>query len=457
MTVQVEVDSPESVLKEWIEASVGSVQRLERQGRWRPGWYVDVDGDAGTRSLYVRGSRGGYWPPQPLSYEAEVHQYLGREGVRVPPFLGYVEEIPAIVMEVVPGMADLSNAPEADRDTLRRQLAEQMARMHALDPETIHGFGAPRAEDDARLARGYLERVEEIYRATKKKPEPAIEFVLGWLSRNIPTTPCPPTVVHVDAGQFMFDGPELVSMIDFELVDVGDRWVDLGALRTRDRAEPIGDLNEFYETYAEVAGIDLDLERIRYHGVGVSALCPLMVAGTLDEFDAQVPYFEYLTWMAVCLKDALEQIAEAKGLQLDLSPYEGRGDGDPTRYAKTYEALELCIDQMPAEDEYASYLKLNQELMTRALARIDRFQPALEREYIEGVEEILGRPVSGWADADAKIEEFVLETGDEHEDELIQLFHRRFVSMSLLLADQADWKNKYPWLTKPIAPIHLSA
>jgi aminoglycoside phosphotransferase (APT) family kinase protein len=450
---QIGVDSPEAVLKDWVESTVGTVVRIERQGRWRPGWYVEAESETGRRSLYVRGSRGGYWPPQPLSYEAEIHQYLGGQGLKVPPFLGYVEAIPAIVMEVVPGQVDLSTAPESDRETIRRQLAEQMAHMHALDPEVVHGFGSPRAEDDAQLARGYLERVEQIYRATKKRPEPIIEFVLGWLERNTPTTPCPPTVVHVDAGQFMFDGPELVSMIDFELVDVGDRWVDLGALRTRDRAEPIGDLNEFYETYAEIAGVELDMERIRYHGVGVSTLCPMMVAGSLVEFDSQVPYFEYLTWMAFSLKDALEQIAEAKGLRLD--PYAPLETDEHSRYAKTFDALEMSVEEMPAADDYAAYVKNNAGLMTRALARVDRFQPALERRYVADVGEILGRSVADWAEADAQIEEFVLQTGEEHEDELLRAFHRRTVGMSLLLADRADWKNKYEWLTEPISRVHL--
>jgi aminoglycoside phosphotransferase len=448
---QTEVDS-EGLLKDWIEANVGPVDRVDRQGRWRPGWYAGVAGENGSRSLYVRGSRGGYWPPQPLAYEAEVHQYFAREGMRVPPFLGYVEDLPAIVMEVVPGKADLSNAPEADRPAVRRQLAEQMALMHSLDPQALYDFGAPRAEDESQLARGYLERVEAIYRATKRRPEPVIEFVLGWLDRNVPTSPCPPTVVHVDAGQFMFEGSELVSMIDFELVDVGDRWVDLGALRTRDRAEPIGDLNEFYETYAEAAGVEIDLERIRYHGVGVSMLCPMMVAGTLVEFDAQVPYFEYLTWMAFSLKDALEQVAEAKGLCLD--PYEELPTTADSRFSSLFDAMELNLAQMPAEDDFAGYLKNNQSLMTRAMARIDRFQPELERRYVEGAAELTGRPVGDWSEADARLEEFVAESGAEHEDQLIRLFHRRMVGMSQLLADHGDWKHKYEWLTEPIPPVH---
>jgi hypothetical protein len=181
-------------------------------------------------------------------------------------------------------------------------------------------------------------------------------------------------------------------------------------------------------------------------------LCPMMVAGTLVEFDAQVPYFEYLTWMAFSLKDALEQVAEAKGLRLD--PYEAPPTASHSRFSNLLDAMELNLEQVPADDEYSAYLKNNQSLMTRAMARIDRFQPELERRYVEEAAAIVGRPISDWADADARLEEFVLRTGAEHEEGLIRLFHRRMVGMSRLLADHADWKHKYEWLTEPIPPVH---
>jgi hypothetical protein len=253
----------------------------------------------------------------------------------------------------------------------------------------------------------------------------------------------------------MFDGSELTAMIDFELMDVGDRYVDLGALRTRNRAEPIGDLNEFFRTYAEAAGLELDYDRIRYHGVGVSLLCPMMVSGTLSAPTEEVPYFEYLTWMAFSLKDALEQIAEAKGLELD--PYEQPAAMHTTRFTPMFTALEQSIGQTPASDEYVGYLKANQGLIARALARVDRCQPELDRRYVDEAAQITGERTSGWAEADAQLEQFVLRTGAEHEDELIRLFHRRMVGMSLLLADRGDWANKYAWLTEPIAPVDTPA
>jgi hypothetical protein len=178
----------------------------------------------------------------------------------------------------------------------------------------------------------------------------------------------------------------------------------------------------------------------------------MMVSGTLSAPTEEVPYFEYLTWMAFSLKDALEQIAEAKGLELD--PYEQPAATHTTRFTPMFTALEQSIGQTPASDEYIGYLKTNQGLIARALARVERCQPELDRRYVDEAAQITGERTSGWAEADAQLEQFVLRTGAEYEDELIRLFHRRMVGMSLLLADRGDWANKYAWLTEPIAPVH---
>jgi hypothetical protein len=58
----------------WIEAELGPVRHIERQGRWRPAWYVEAEVQGQPQQLYVRGAREGGWPPAPLAYEARIQQ-----------------------------------------------------------------------------------------------------------------------------------------------------------------------------------------------------------------------------------------------------------------------------------------------------------------------------------------------------------------------------------------------
>ena len=44
------------IIADWVSANLGAkVTRIERQGRWRPAWYVDAEKDGAALPLYVRG------------------------------------------------------------------------------------------------------------------------------------------------------------------------------------------------------------------------------------------------------------------------------------------------------------------------------------------------------------------------------------------------------------------
>ena len=443
-------DIADRAVREWIEANIGPVQAFERQPRWRPGWNAKALLNGEIKALYVRGSRGGYWPPMPLSFEAKVQEYFHRSGVRVARIYGFIDAADAYVMEMVPGVSDLGKAEFAHLEPVRRQLVEQMARMHSIDPGPLLEFGLPPVTSNLDLTTGYLQAIEKIYRATKKRPEPCIEFILGWLKRNVPTSACPPAIIAVDAGQFVYSGDRLNAMIDFELACIGDRYTDLGALRTRTRFEALGDLDNIYAYYAEASGIPLDFERIRYHGIGLSMLCPQMVTGTLTEPSEGIDYQEYLTWWAFSLKDALDQLAEIKGLDLEQAALPAPSEG---RFAPMFSELDKSISQSATLDDYAAHQKTKQGIVTRTLAQLDRYQGGIEARYIDDIAALTGRRPTSWQEADQSLEDFVLDCGDQHEDALIALFHRHISSLALIMADRADWPNKFNWLTKPMPPI----
>src|SRR5215469_16613797 len=89
----------------------GKVISMERQARWRPAWFVEVDTADGRRSIYARGKRDQaellFFP---LAHEAEVLRVLHEAGIPSPRIYGRCEEPEAIIMDRMPGRPDLSTA-----------------------------------------------------------------------------------------------------------------------------------------------------------------------------------------------------------------------------------------------------------------------------------------------------------------------------------------------------------
>ena len=100
----------QAAVVEWIEQNVGPVRRITRQGRWRPAWYVEAEDDGRPLELYVRGGRGGRFPPLPPSFEAELLGVFAEAGVKVPRVYGFIDEVPAIVMEKLAGRPNIATA-----------------------------------------------------------------------------------------------------------------------------------------------------------------------------------------------------------------------------------------------------------------------------------------------------------------------------------------------------------
>ena len=91
----------------------GRVVRRERQARWRPAWYLDVETDAGLVPIYFRGARGlGQGGVYGLEHEAAVLQVLEAHGIPVPHVDGCSEEPRGIVMQRSPGRANRATAAD---------------------------------------------------------------------------------------------------------------------------------------------------------------------------------------------------------------------------------------------------------------------------------------------------------------------------------------------------------
>ncbi len=76
-------------LTDWLEKNLGGkVTGIERQGRWRPAWFVDMEDTNGPKRSYVRGERTSKSVMFPLRYEYNILNVLEANGVPVPHVYG---------------------------------------------------------------------------------------------------------------------------------------------------------------------------------------------------------------------------------------------------------------------------------------------------------------------------------------------------------------------------------
>jgi len=418
----------------WVEEEVGgTLLSARRQARWRPAWFLELERDGGRLPLYYRGERGevanGF---EALEFEAGILRKLEAEGIPVPHVYGVHEDPGGIVMDCSPGRANLATASDdVERVAVLNDYVDILARMHALDPAGFADLGLRVCDDDEALGLGDFDSWESGFRGGKARPEPEIEFLIAWIHRNIPRGRTRRSFVCADAGQFLFDGPRVTALIDFELAYVGDPAADLGALRCRDLSEPLGNLAPAIERYEEKVGEEIERSVIDYHTVRFATCTPLAVAPMVARALPGLDFVQYLSWYIVYARTPLEVIADGIGLELPDLP---EPDSTPTRHSPGHQSL-LGMLEASAEnaDEFVAYERDRQIRLATYLSRAELMGPEIEARNLDDLESLLScRPASA-AEGDAALEAFVLEAAPEAEAELIPILHRRLQRQQWLI------------------------
>jgi aminoglycoside phosphotransferase (APT) family kinase protein len=236
-------------------------------GASKEAWAVDADGEP----LLVRRAAIGVIHRHTLSLrdEFEVLQAAYEAGVRVPRPYGYVADLEgreAFVMERLAGETigrRIVQKPEleAARAALPLQLAEELAKIHAIPAARLPFLR------EARFER-IVEELDEV-----GEPHPAIELGLWWLRENRPP-PRPPVVAHGDyrIGNVVVDERGLVGVLDWEFAHLDDPVRDLafGLVRAwrfgvpDERLGGIGAVEPYLERYNELTGLDVRPEELDY-------------------------------------------------------------------------------------------------------------------------------------------------------------------------------------------------
>jgi aminoglycoside phosphotransferase (APT) family kinase protein len=232
------------------------------EGRWvlrrDPRGTVSLVPMAEEFALITRAAEADAPVPEPLAFEPDG----GRFGS------------PGLLMAHVDGTSvapRILRKPEFEsaRARLPEQLGEALARIHAIDPDSLHGVLPTPSGDPA------LDQIAEWERQLDEigEPLPAVELGLRWLRAHAPK-PAEPTLVHGDfrLGNFIVDEGGLAAVIDWELAHLGDPAEDIGWLCIRswrfgndDRpVAGVGQLQDFASAYEAAGGASIDPDRVRY-------------------------------------------------------------------------------------------------------------------------------------------------------------------------------------------------
>jgi aminoglycoside phosphotransferase (APT) family kinase protein len=236
-------------------------------GASKEAWAVDADGER----LLVRRAAASVIHRHTLSLRDElaVLEAAHEAGVKAPRPYGYIPDLAgreAFVMERLEGETigrrivqkeELARAREA----LPVQMAEELAKIHAIPAERVSFLPQSRLEQMA----GELEEVDE--------PHAAIELGLLWLRENRP--PVRPLVfTHGDyrIGNLVVGDGGLVGVLDWEFAHLGDPVRDMAFSLVRawrfgvpeKRLGGVGDMEPYLERYNELTGLDVRPAELDY-------------------------------------------------------------------------------------------------------------------------------------------------------------------------------------------------
>ena len=404
----------------------GRVVHIERQLRWRPTWFVDVERDGEPLTLVLRGDRTDS-EAFPLRHEYTFHQLMHERDFPVPALLGFIETpgmIDAVLMERVAGRPHFDGVADVDRDRVVDEYLQQLARLHQLDPEPFIAAGImhpAEGEDSALVGHRNMER---RYRERKQHHDPFAEFCLGWHHRHLPQGngrlgPC-----VMDSGQFHHDGHHLVAIIDLEFAHVGDPLVDLVVWRMRDTLIPFGDMGALYSRYEQLMGEPFDLETVKRHHFSACMGNQLQFGAAVVAPGPDTDLMTFMQWNSETNLMTTDFLGEHLGIEL---PVVEAPPARSTRDDATFGQLVRALGSLSSDDPELRHQQRLAFRMARHLQRRNEIGDALDRADLDDVHQLLGRRPADGHDAEQELEAFVMadaSTG-RYDEALTVLFHRR--------------------------------
>ncbi|MGE0307199.1 MAG: phosphotransferase family protein [Acidimicrobiia bacterium] len=441
--------SLEGQVTRWIERDLGgTVTHIERQARWRPAWFVDLEQRNGHRlELYVRGDRTDSPSAFPLEHEYRYQTLLHDAGIPVAAVHGWCDEPKAYVMERVPGRFDFEGVPDDERRSVMEDYVDILARMHELDVEPFGRAGIVRATDPSGSATVGLHHFEQrAYRSLKSRPDPFLEFALGWCARNRPSTDGREAPVVWDAGQLLHRDGKVTAIIDLEFGHIGDPLMDLGGMWTRNPFLHFGDMEHLMRRYEQRRAMTVDMRTVQYHSILWHLSNPLEFHHTLAEPVLGSDYMLNRSWVLESNLIALEGIADMEGVPLaDVEEPEARR----SPFEAAHHHLAHSLEASTPEGGFGRYQLRMAVRLARHLERIEEIGAEVVLCDLDDARRLLGLTASTWEDGEVELERFVMSDNGRHDAQLIELFHRRLHRARMLNGPSGSWITQHREAPQP--------
>ncbi|MDG2048689.1 MAG: phosphotransferase family protein [Myxococcota bacterium] len=427
-------DQEQQQVVNWVENTLGAkVIECERQARWRPAWFLIAERGTERLPLYFRGDRGLQSGGQyQLEHEFRILKILGEAGIPVPALHGFCDSPRGILMERVPGRADLSTALDtAERNSVQDDYMRILAEIHSLDIAPFEEAGLSRPASPAEMGLADFPVWQRGYARSQVRPDALLSFVTRWLHQNVPVSEAEPSFVCADSGQFLFDQGRVTAVIDLELAHIGDPAADLAGLRTRDLSEPLGDLRRATRRYSEITKQPIDPRLVDYHTVRFSIVTPLAIAPIIAQPPPGTDIIQYLCWYWVYARAALEVMAHMRGIDLE---WPEEIETTPNRYSPAHQVLARSLNPKKSAQDFDAYQMQTASRLAEYIRRVDLRGPAIESADQNEVAVFLGSTPQNWLDREQQLESFVAESSADRDEDLIRFFHRRTCRHDQLLS-----------------------
>ncbi|MDY0014572.1 MAG: phosphotransferase, partial [Rhodocyclaceae bacterium] len=410
---------------EWVERHIGKVIAIDTQPRWRPMWFVQARREDGQEvGLCVRGSRVDSLLVFPLEHEMRVQKFMHEQGIAVPKVYGWIDDVGAYVMEIVPGSPTFMGMPAEQRDPIMRRYMQELARLHKIDPALAEAAGITGGKTPAEATTVGIAAFEHVYRVQKKRPDPFMEFMLGWLARNPPHAHNRRSLVVWDSGQLHHRDGEFRAIIDVELGHIGDPMMDLAAFRMRNTVLNLGDCDTLYKWYEEAAGEPVDMAAIQFHHIFFTLTNALSFHMALAEPAPESDYMTNTQWINETNLFALEALAEV--FQVALPPVDlPAAEVTPSAIPFAHLVRTLRTLEGEADSDYMKYKVRTLFRLARHLARMDEIGRQIVEANLDDIGQLTGQRPATWQDGDAALEAFVLQDQGAHDLALLMLFNKR--------------------------------
>jgi hypothetical protein len=208
--------------------------------------------------------------------------------------------------------------------------------------------------------------------------------------------------------------------------------MDLAGWRMRDTIVGYGDFAKLYDRYAALTGRPVDLDAVQIHHFFFTLTNQLALGAAAKDPTPESDMMTNLQWCCETNLFATEALADMLGIELpavDMPP------PAVTRAATGHAHLVRRLRTLQVDDEYVSYQLRSAFRLARHLERSQEIGSAVDEADLDDLHRLLGRHPASWEEGDAELERFVLADAGEgrHDDDLVQLFHRRNLRAQMLL------------------------